>query len=105
VFFARSLGASFGAALLWSGLLAALSGRLEAEGHGPLAQALVRGGPTAAAHMAPADRMLILPALSHAFHVIFLVAAAISLVAFIVAFFLKEERLKSQVPAHRAEGH
>jgi EmrB/QacA subfamily drug resistance transporter len=105
VFFARSLGASFGAALLWSGLIAALTGRLEDEGHGALANSLVRGGPTAAAQMAPGDRLLILPALAHAFHVVFLVAAAISAVAFIVTFFLKEERLKSQVPAHRPEGH
>jgi hypothetical protein len=37
--------------------------------------------------------------------VVFLIAAAISAVAFIVTFFLKEERLKSQVPAHRLEGH
>ncbi len=59
VFFARSLGASFGAALLWSGLLAALTGRLEAEGHAALAKALVRGGPTAAGKMAAGDRLLI----------------------------------------------
>jgi MFS family permease len=105
VFFARSLGASFGAALLWSGLLAALTGQLDAEGHGPLAAALVQGGPTAAARMAPGDRLLILPALTHAFHIVFLVAAAIALVSFVLSFFLKEERLKSQVPAHRLEGH
>jgi EmrB/QacA subfamily drug resistance transporter len=105
VFFARSLGASFGAALLWSGLLAALTGRLENEGQGALATALVRGGPTAAGNMAAGDRLLILPALTHAFHIVFLIAAAIALVAFVVTFFLKEERLKSQVPAHRLEGH
>jgi len=105
VFFARSLGASFGAALLWSGLIAALTGRLDAEGHGILANTLVRGGPTAAARMAPGDRLVILPALSHAFQIVFLVAAAIMLVAFIVTFFLKEERLKSQIPAHRTPGH
>lgn len=105
VFFARSLGASFGAALLWSGLLAALTGRLDAEGHGPLADALVRGGPTAAGQMAPSDRLLIQPALTHAFNIVFLVAAAVALLSFVVALFLKEEKLKSQVPAHRHDGH
>lgn len=105
VFFARSLGGSFGAALLWSGLLAALSARLDSEGHGALASALLHGGPTAAARMAPGDRLLILPALSHAFQVVFLAAAAITFVSFVLTFFLKEERLKSQPPTHRIEGH
>ncbi len=105
VFFARSLGASFGAALLWSGLLAALSGRLEQEGHGALATALVHGGPIAAQQMTEADRLLIQPALAHAFHFVFLIAAGIAAVSFVVTLFLKEERLKSQIPAQRAEGH
>lgn len=105
VFFARSLGASFGAALLWSGLVAALTGRLEAEHHGKLAAALVHGGPTAAGQMAEADRLLIQPALTHAFHVVFFIAAAISLVAFAVTFLLKEERLKSQLPHTQHQGH
>ncbi len=105
VFFARSLGASFGAALLWSWLLAALTGRLAAEGHSALANALVRGGPTAADQMAAADRLLIQPALTHAFHIVFLGAAMVALLSFALSFFLKEERLKSQVPAHRMEGH
>jgi MFS family permease len=105
VFFARSLGASFGAALLWSGLVAALTGRLEAEHHAKLAAALVHGGPTAAGQMGAADRLLIQPALTHAFHVVFLIAAAISLVAFAVTFLLKEERLKSQLPHARQQGH
>jgi EmrB/QacA subfamily drug resistance transporter len=105
VFFARSLGASFGAALLWSGLLAALTGRLEAEGHGALANTLVRGGPTAAGQMTQADRLLIQPALTHAFNIVFMAAAAIAAISFIISIFLREERLKSQVPAHRMEGH
>ncbi len=105
VFFARSLGASFGAALLWSGLLAALTGRLDAEGHGALADTLVRGGPTAAGHMAAGDRLLIQPALTHAFHFVFLIAAAIAALSFVVTLFLKEERLKSHVPSHAQQGH
>jgi hypothetical protein len=105
VFFARSLGASFGAALLWSGLLAALTGRLDAEGHGALAETLVRGGPTAAGQMSQADRLLIQPALTHAFNIVFMAAAAIAALSFVISIFLREERLKSQVPAHRMEGH
>jgi EmrB/QacA subfamily drug resistance transporter len=105
VFFARSLGASFGAALLWSGLIAALTGRLDREGHGVLANALVHGGPTAAARMAPGDRLVILPALSHAFQIVFLVAGAIALVCFVLTFFLREERLKTHVPTQGQQGH
>jgi MFS family permease len=105
VFFSRSLGASFGAALLWSGLLAALTARLESAGHGALATALVRGGPTAAGRMAQADRMLILPALTHAFHIVFYVAAGIALLSFVATFFLKDEPLKSSVPSHAQQGH
>jgi EmrB/QacA subfamily drug resistance transporter len=108
VFFSRTLGGSFGAALLWSGLLAALSGRLNAEGHAGLASALIQGGPSGAAHMSAGDRGLILPALSHAFTIVFLIAAAITLLACIVSLFLKEEPLRSQRHHHAsplAEGH
>jgi Na+/melibiose symporter-like transporter len=70
-----------------------------------LANALVHGGPTAAARMAPGDRLVILPALSHAFQIVFLVAGAIALVCFVLTFFLREERLKTHVPTQGQQGH
>jgi len=105
VFFARSLGGSFGVALLWSGLLAGLSARLEAMGQGRLAGTLIHGGPSAAAAMSAGDRAEILPALTHAFHIVFLAAAAITAIAFAASFFLREEPLRTQRGGHAAPGH
>jgi EmrB/QacA subfamily drug resistance transporter len=104
VFFSRSLGGSFGAALLWSGLLAALSARLAAMGQGKLAAALIHGGPSAAATMSAVERAQIHPALSHAFQIVFLAAGLITAIALVATSFLKEERLKSQRTGHAAAG-
>jgi len=102
VFFARSLGGSFGAALLWSALLAALTARLDAMGMSQLGDALIHGGPTAAATMSSVERAQILPALSHAFQIVFVAAAIVTAIAFVATLFLKEERLKTQRTGHAA---
>jgi EmrB/QacA subfamily drug resistance transporter len=101
VAFFRSLGGSFGAAILWSIFLAALARALAGAG-GDLGFALLRGGPEAAAQLPPAERMVLLPALVHAFRLVFSIAAALAATGALVACFLPELPLRSTIaPAKR----
>jgi len=94
VAFFRSLGGSFGAALLWSIFLAALARTLAGAG-GDLGLSLLQGGPEAAAHLPVAERAVLVPALVHAFRTVFAIAAAITAVGGIVTCFLPELPLRS----------
>ncbi len=92
--FFRSLGGSFGAALLWSVLILAFGNALAglALGFGP---EVLRGGPAAIAALPEAARNAILPALDHAFSEAFLVAAFIAALGFVATCFLKEIPLRT----------
>jgi hypothetical protein len=92
--FFRSLGGSFGAALLWSILVLAFGHALAslALGFGP---EVLRGGPAAIAALPEATRAAILPALDHAFSDAFLVAAFIASIGFVATCFLKEIPLRT----------
>ena len=101
VSFFRSLGGSFGAAILWSALLAALGRDLIAAGGGELGTAILRGGPEGASQLSPHDRALLMPALVHSFHFVFVLGAAITAASVAMAFFLKELPLRT-TPARPA---
>jgi len=95
--FFRSLGGSFGAALLWSVLIIALNHQLA---HGSDARiengyALLQGGPEAIARLAPAIHAVIMPALADSFHVVFGTAAGLILVSLLIASFLNERPLRT----------
>jgi MFS family permease len=97
VAFFRSLGGSFGAAILWSILLAALARHLAAAGGG-VGTALLEGGQEAMASLPPAARALLVPALVESFHLVFAIGAVIAAISVVATFFLKEVPLRT-VPA------
>jgi EmrB/QacA subfamily drug resistance transporter len=101
VAFSRSLGGSFGAAILWSVLLAALGRYLAASG-GALGTELLAGGPGATAHLAPELRALLIPALVQSFHLVFAIAAGIAAASVLAAWFLKELPLRTTAAARVA---
>ena len=101
VAFFRSLGGSFGAAILWSVFLAALARGLTAAGGG-LGIDLLHSGPDAAAQLLPAQRAVLIPALVHAFHLVFAIGAALTALSVVVSLFLREIPLKTTPP--RAAG-
>jgi EmrB/QacA subfamily drug resistance transporter len=94
VAFFRSLGGSFGAAILWSVLLAALARSLAAAGGGALGTALLQGGPAAMAALPVAQRALLMPALTRAFHLAFALSAAIAAASVVTTLFLEERPLR-----------
>jgi len=104
--FFRSLGGSFGTALLWTALVLAFGHYLVA-GHLGFGPEVLRGGPQALANL-PADvRAAILPDLTHAFSIAFAIAAVIAFIGFIAISFLEEVPLRTtpgKAPAHPAGG-
>ena len=94
VAFSRSLGGSFGTAILWSVLLAAVERHLAASGS-DLGTALLQGGPDAIAHLHASQRALLIPALVQSFHLVFGIAALIAAVSIATTFFLKEVPLRT----------
>ncbi len=104
--FFRSLGGSFGTALLWTALVLAFGHFLAGAnlGFGP---EILRGGPDALSSLAPEARATIVPGLTHAFAVTFAIAAAISFTGFIAICFLEEVPLKTtagKAPVQEAAG-
>jgi len=99
--FFRSMGGSFGAAILWSVLIVALEHRLAGSGAalGEDGLALLRGGPDGLARLAPGLRDAVLPALGYAFHVVFVVAAGLAGLALAVAVTLQERPLRTNTRA------
>jgi EmrB/QacA subfamily drug resistance transporter len=95
--FFRSMGGSFGAAVLWSVLIIALNHQLAATG-GTLPEngfALLQGGPESFARLAPELRAAVLPALATAFHAVFAAAAMLSLLGLLISTALRELPLRT----------
>ncbi len=94
VAFFRSLGGSFGAAFLWSILLAALDSRLARAGATGMANALLRGGGAA---VDPAVRAVLPEALLHGFHLAFAAGAAVMAAALALTTRWKEIPLRAHL--------
>jgi EmrB/QacA subfamily drug resistance transporter len=94
VAFFRSLGGCFGAAILWSVFLAALANNLAAAGGG-IGLAPLQGGPETFGQLPAAQRAELVPALVGAFHLVFALGAALSLLSVIVTLFLRELPLRT----------
>lgn len=103
VAFFRSLGGSFGASILWSIFLAALSRGLAATGGMPDA-ALLQSGPDAATHLSARQHALLVPALVHGFHLVFAIGAGMLALSVLVSAFLRELPLRT-TPAHGGSEH
>lgn len=92
--FFRSLGGSFGTALLWSVLVFSF-GRALAGSNLGFGTEVLRGGPAALASLPEASRAAILPGLTHAFSMAFLLAAGIAVLGLVAVSFLKEIPLRT----------
>jgi len=92
--FFRSLGGSFGAAILWSVLLAALSRHLAGAGADGLGPDLLNGG-AGAAQLSQEQRALLVPALVQSFHLVFAVGAIIAAASATAALLLRELPLRT----------
>lgn len=103
VAFFRSMGGSFGVAILWTVLLLVLDRELgtPAAGASGLGIALLHGGPEAIMHMPPDQRAVVLPVLTHAFHVVFWCGAGLAMICFLLALRLPEIPLRT-TPVGRA---
>jgi MFS family permease len=104
--FFRSLGGSFGTALLWTALVLAFGHFLAGAnlGFGP---EILRGGPDALSSLPPEARAAIVPGLTHAFAITFGIAAVISVTGFVAISFLEEVPLRTtpgKAPVHEAAG-
>ena len=100
VAFFRSLGGSFGAAILWSVFLAALGRGLARRGSG-VGVDFLQSGPDALGQLPAAQRALLVPALVQAFHLVFAIAASIMVLSVLVAALLRELPLRT-TPARAA---
>jgi EmrB/QacA subfamily drug resistance transporter len=102
--FFRSMGGSFGVALLGAILFASLSQQQGGAAAGISAGGLLHGGPAAIAALPPAVHDAIVAGFSRSFRTVFLTGAAISALAMFFAFFLKEIplRMHLQRQAERA---
>jgi MFS family permease len=95
--FFRSMGGSFGVALLGAILFAGLT---QGGGAGVLSPSgLLHGGPAMIAALPPAVQQAVAASFSHSFRYVYMVGAAFAFVGFILTFFIKELPLRSRLPA------
>ncbi len=92
--FFRSLGGSFGTALLWTALVLSFGYFLAGTNLG-LGPDVLRGGPDALAALPDATRATVIPGLTHAFALTFLIAGVISLLGFVATCFIDEIPLRT----------
>ena len=92
--FFRSLGGSFGTALLWSVLVLTFGRTLAGSALG-LGTEVLRGGPAALASLPEVARQAVLPSLTHAFSMAFVIAAGIAVLGLIAVSFLEEIPLRT----------
>jgi EmrB/QacA subfamily drug resistance transporter len=100
--FFRALGGAFGAALLWSVLLSVLDATVAAQGHAAFGSNLLHGGRIALSALPADERAVFIPAFGRAFHITFLLAAALAAVAFAATHFLEEIPLRTSTHAGKA---
>jgi EmrB/QacA subfamily drug resistance transporter len=98
--FFRSMGGSFGVALLGVILLAGLTGTGAGGGMSPTG--ILHGGPAMIAELPAPVRLAVIAGFTHSFRYVYLVGAAICLVALGLALGLRELPLRSRVPPEKS---
>ncbi|HXQ49608.1 MAG TPA: MDR family MFS transporter [Stellaceae bacterium] len=98
--FFRSMGGSFGVALLGAILLAGLT---QENGANLSAGNLLHGGPAMIAALPDAVRQTVIASFTHSFRYVYLVGGAMCAVALVCALFLKELPLRSRTAAQRPD--
>ncbi|HEY5208284.1 MAG TPA: MDR family MFS transporter [Stellaceae bacterium] len=96
--FFRTLGGSFGIAILWSILIGTLSSQLASEHASALGEAVLNraGG---AGSLSEASRLVLVPALAHSYRLVFLACAGLCAVAAILLATMREKALRDE-PAY-----
>jgi EmrB/QacA subfamily drug resistance transporter len=96
--FFRTLGGSFGIAILWSILMVSLTSQLAAEHATALGDAMLdhAGGITS---LPEASRLIVAPALAHSYRLVFFACAALSVVAALLLATMREKPLRDE-PAY-----
>ncbi|HXE17217.1 MAG TPA: MDR family MFS transporter [Stellaceae bacterium] len=98
--FFRTLGGSFGIAILWSILIGSLASQLAAEHASALGEAILGhagGGMTA---LPEASRQILAPALAHSYRLVFLTNAGLCAVAALLLATMREQKLRDE-PAYQ----
>ncbi|CAO3444278.1 Uncharacterized MFS-type transporter [Azospirillum argentinense] len=101
--FFRSLGGSVGVAVFGAVFAADVEARLNAAGlPGISGREVMEHGPSALANLAPAARSTAQSVFEHGFSTLFLLAAGLAVVSFVLTLFLKELPLRSAADAAKA---
>lgn len=101
--FFRSMGGSFGVALMGAILFAGLADRMAGAGTGVSANGLLHGGPSVIAALPEAARHAIIAGFAHSFHYLYIAGAAMCGLGFALAFFIKELPLVARTPQATAK--
>lgn len=94
--FFRTLGGSFGIAILWSILIATLSSQLAAEHAAVLGDAILGHAGGGVAALPEASRQVLAPALAHSYRLVFLTNAGICAVAALLLATMREKPLRDE---------
>lgn len=90
VIFSRSLGGAFGAAIFWTLLLGILSGTLGRHALDQARTFLFNTGSSTLTTLGAAERATIIAALAHAFQIVFVIAAGLSIVPAVISFLIAD---------------
>jgi EmrB/QacA subfamily drug resistance transporter len=94
--FFRSMGGSFGVALMGAILFAGLAPQTQGGTAGLSASGLLHGGPAMIAALPEGVRQLIVGSFAHSFHYVYLTGAGVCLLGFGLAAFIEELPLRSR---------
>lgn len=98
--FFRTLGGSFGIAILWSILIGSLSAQLAAEHASALGDAILGHAGGGVAALPEASRRILAPALAHSYRLVFLTNAGLCAVAAVLLATMREKPLRDE-PAYQ----
>jgi hypothetical protein len=99
--FFRTLGGSFGIAILWSILIGTLSRELAAARASAMGNAILGHAGGGIAALDPEARQTLLPALAHSYHLVFLTNAGLCAIAVLLLATMREKPLRDE-PAYAA---
>jgi hypothetical protein len=96
--FFRSMGGSFGVALMGAILFAGLAPQAQGGTAGLSASGLLHGGPAMIAALPEAVRQLVVASFAHSFRYVYMTGAGVCLLGLVLAAFIEELPLRSRAP-------